>query len=58
MDKIIFTQQQLYDAVWSEPISALAKKHNVFDYEIRKACVTLEVPLPKSDYWVKVKWNK
>ncbi|WP_262710944.1 hypothetical protein [Pontibacter mangrovi] len=39
MNRKVITRQELYQQVWSEPISSLSKKYNVSDYELRKQCL-------------------
>jgi hypothetical protein len=57
-NKITFTRKQLYDLVWSEPILTLSKKYNISDNGLRKDCIRLNIPLPKSGYWTKLKFGK
>ena len=58
MNKIILTRKQLYDLVWKEPISILAKKYSIAVSDLRKICVRMEVPLPPNGHWSKVKFGK
>jgi hypothetical protein len=53
-----FTREQLYKEIWYNPITSLEKKYNVRGSDIRKVCSQLEVPLPQSGYWQKIKHNK
>lgn len=48
----------LYEEVWAEPMTAVAKKYDMSDSGLRKRCKTLNVPLPPSGYWAKVKAGK
>lgn len=57
MEEIIFTRQELYDLVWSEPLSRLAKKYNLSDNGIRKRCKKMNIPLPTVGYWSKIKFG-
>lgn len=57
-NKITFTREQLYDLVWSEPMLTLSKKYNISDVGLRKNCIKLNIPLPQSGYWTKLKFGK
>ena len=57
-EQVIFTRQELYDLVWSEPILSLAKKYNTSALDFRKICTRMNIPVPKSGHWVKVNWGK
>ncbi|MGV7245520.1 hypothetical protein [Caballeronia sp. M23-90] len=50
----LFTRRQLYDRVWAEPISALAKTLQVSDVRLAKSCRLSNIPLPPRGYWTKL----
>lgn len=52
------TRQQLYDLVWSEPLRTLAKRFEISDVALAKACRRAEIPLPGLGYWAKRAANK
>ncbi len=52
------TRKELYDLVWENPLSKLAKKYNLSDNGLRKVCKKLDIPLPKNGYWQKIQYNK
>ena len=58
MNSIKLTRKELYDLVWSSPFTALAKKYLISDVGLRKMCIRMEVPFPKSGHWVKVQFKK
>jgi len=58
MEKTEFTRQELYELVWKEPLSRLAKKYNISDNGLRKRCKKLNIPLPEVGYWQKLQYNK
>ncbi|WP_417620069.1 hypothetical protein [Oceanihabitans sediminis] len=58
MAKTTFTRQELYDLVWSKPVSHIAKEYGFSDNGIRKICKKYNIPLPNSGYWSKLKFNK
>ncbi len=58
MDHIILTREQLYEIIWSEPFSSLAKKYKISDAGLRKMCVKLKIPLSPKGYWLKDESNR
>jgi len=52
------TREELYELVWTTPLTTLAKNYNISDNGLRKICIKLAIPLPKSGYWSKIKFNK
>ena len=52
------TREELYELVWTTPLTTLAKNYNISDNGLRKICIKLAIPLPKSGYWTKIKFNK
>ena len=50
----VFTRQELYDLVWSTPISKLAEKFNLSDRGMAKTCERHQIPVPGRGYWAKV----
>ena len=58
METIELTRKQLFEIVWSTPISRLAKEYALSDNGIRKLCKRYDIPIPKNGYWSKLKFNK
>lgn len=58
MDKVTLTRQKLFELVWAEPMTALAKKYNISDVGLRKACIRMNIPIPKAGHWQKVRAGK
>lgn len=58
MDKVKFKRGELYDLVWSIPMTALAKKYLISDSGLRKICVKMQIPLPRAGHWEKLKAKK
>lgn len=52
------SRKELYDLVWSKPISTLSKEHDLSDLELRKICIDYQIPLPKNGHWSKLKYSK
>jgi hypothetical protein len=51
--RITFSREELYAAVWAEPISRLAARLGLSDVGIAKACRKLAVPRPPRGYWAR-----
>ncbi len=54
MEEIIVRRNELYDQVWKEPMSSLARRYNISDVGLAKVCRKLNVPIPPRGYWAKV----
>jgi len=46
-------RQELYELVWSEPLTRLAKRFGISDVGFAKACRRAKVPVPARGYWAK-----
>ncbi|MBI9061951.1 MAG: hypothetical protein JEZ14_08170 [Marinilabiliaceae bacterium] len=57
MKEIVFTRKELYELVWSEPVTHLAEKYHISDNGIRKQCVKKDISLPPVGYWQKIKYG-
>ena len=44
-------RQELYDQVWSQPMTKLAKEYGISDVALAKICKKLNVPYPWRGYW-------
>ncbi|WP_157685261.1 hypothetical protein [Robbsia andropogonis] len=49
-----FRRDELYEQVWSRPLTKVAKDYDISDVGLRKICVKLDVPLPAAGHWTKV----
>jgi hypothetical protein len=58
MENKTFSRKEFYDLVWSTPLTTLAKQFGISDSGIRKKCLKMNIPLPKSGHWAKVQFNK
>jgi hypothetical protein len=54
MSTITLTRQQLYERVWSEPMTKVAAEIGVSDVALKKTCRRLNVPTPERGYWAKL----
>ena len=57
-NSIKISRQELYEKVWSVPLSQLCKEYNLSDNGLRKICIKHDIPLPVSGYWSKVRFGK
>jgi hypothetical protein len=58
MEQITLTRKELYDLVWAEPLSRLAKKYKISDNGLRKICKRMNIPIPAMGYWQKIQYGK
>lgn len=58
MEKVEVTRQELYDLVWSKPMTKLALEYNLSDNGLRKICKKFDIPLPQLGHWQKIQFNK
>lgn len=48
------TRQEMYDLVWSKPMTQLAAEFGLSDVGLRKICKAAKVPTPGIGYWAKL----
>lgn len=53
-----FERERLYEEIWSEPVSKVAKKYDISDVGLRKICISLDIPVPPLGHWAKVSAGK
>jgi hypothetical protein len=47
MEQVTLTRRDLYDFVWSTPMTTIAKKYLISDVGLRKICISINIPLPR-----------
>src|ERR1039458_1525227 len=52
-----WNREELYERVWSRPVTHVAKDYGVSDVAIAKVCRKLNVPLPGRGYWAKKQYG-
>ena len=57
-DGRVYSREDLYELVWSEPILTLAARFGISDNGLRKRCRAMAVPTPPPGYWQKVKQGR
>lgn len=55
---IIFKRDELYEEVWSSPMTHLASKYGLSDNGLRKICRKLNIPMPPIGYWARLQYGK
>lgn len=53
--EITLSREDLYRLVWTEPLSRISKRYSLTDYAFRKICIRMSIPVPRVEYWNKVK---
>lgn len=56
--RIKLTRQELYERVWTTPVSRIAPGLGISDVGLRKICQRYEIPLPPVGYWAKKQHGK
>lgn len=54
----VYERDTLYQEVWAEPVTSIAKKYGVSDVAIHKVCKSMNIPVPPRGYWAKIKAGK
>lgn len=52
------TRTELYDKVWTTPLTTLSKEFYLSDNGLRKICIKFDIPLPPMGYWQKLQYGK
>lgn len=55
MPEINLSREELYNLIWAEPVSRLAKRYGLSDYQFRQLCIRLSIPMPRQGHWNKQK---
>ncbi|MDX1245413.1 hypothetical protein GOL91_03595 [Sinorhizobium medicae] len=58
MRRTTISRQEVYDLVWSEPVSSLGVKFGISDVAFAKTCRKNDIPLPPRGYWAKLQAGK
>jgi len=53
-DIVKLTREELYQMVWSKPVTKWAKEFGLSDVGFAKICKKMKVPLPGRGYWAVV----
>ena len=52
------TRQELFELVWSMPMTKLSKQFEISDVGLKKICVKHQIPLPPQGYWIRKEFGK
>jgi len=52
------SRTELYELIWSEPMTKIAKRLGISDVGLAKACRRANIPVPNRGYWVKTQHGK
>lgn len=58
LTRVTYTREQLYEAVWSTPVTKLAAELGISDVGLAKTCRRLGVPRPPLGYWAQIEAGK
>jgi hypothetical protein len=58
MEKITLTRKELYDLIWSSPMSSMTKKYELNYTQLRRICNDMSIPIPENGYWSKIQFGK
>jgi len=47
-------REEIYKLVWEQPMTEIAKIYLISDVGFRKACLRLNIPIPKAGHWAKI----
>lgn len=53
-DEVRLTREQLFELVWSTPVSKLAARFGISDVALAKRCKRLDIPRPGLGHWARV----
>jgi hypothetical protein len=54
-DRITLTREELFDLVWTKPMSRLAAEYSMSNVGLAKLCARHDIPTPPRGYWAKLK---
>ena len=57
-ETVTLTREQLYDLVWSKPMTEIATEFGVSSVAFAKYCKKLGVPRPTRGYWQQLQWGQ
>jgi len=52
------TRKELYDLIWSEPMTTVCKRFGITDNGLRKHCKSMNIPTPPIGYWARLQSGK
>jgi hypothetical protein len=58
VQNVTYNREKLYDEVWRDPATAVAKRYNISSNALAKICARLNVPTPPRGYWPRRAFGK
>lgn len=58
MDTVTINRIELYNLIWTIPITTLSKQLNISDAILRNIITKFNIPMPPFGYWQKIKFGK
>lgn len=52
------TRAELYDLVWSKPMTEIARQYGIRDQHVAQACDAYEIARPRAGHWQRVEHGK
>ena len=52
------TRKELYDLVWSTPVTKLLAEFDISNNTFKKLCEKYKIPLPEAGFWMKKEYGK
>ncbi len=52
------TRRQLYNEIWEISVAGVAKKYDLSYGLFLKLCKEVDIPIPPSGYWIKIRFSK
>jgi hypothetical protein len=52
------SRQELFELVWSMPMTELSKQFELSDVGLKKICVKHQIPLPLQGHWTRKQFGK
>lgn len=52
------TRRELFELVWSMPMTKLSKQFELSDVGLRKICIKNQIPLPPQGHWIRKQFGK
>jgi hypothetical protein len=52
------TRNELYDLVWSKPMTKVAAEYGITGTALKKTCARHKIPTPERGYWAKLSHGK
>ena len=51
----VTTRQELYEEIWTDPVTVVAKRYGLSDVGMAKLCRRMGIPIPPRGYWAKLR---